>query len=303
MYNLVSDYSKTRVQIEMSHKGIGILQFWGSLCFLWFCTADMCSWTGSCVFGSGLVRDPLSGPVQQVRLRCSAGSVRWLFPCLALRLLLNPNVASSRPAALCIKATRASRGAAVYVERAGELELLMEDGGRPEQVHCISTDGAQGAAVFLQANPQSDYRRRAVGFRYELLQEKSTTSRAACRPCNDSEILQAICSSDFVVRGSIRNVSHHPERQTSVIEVVEAQVYRQRSGVFEREPVVSGHWHGHIRTPLQCHVKAGPGQFLFTGDEHFGEALLSCAPRFRDFIKLYHSASASQNIPCDFSIH
>ncbi|XP_072550146.1 meteorin-like protein [Salminus brasiliensis] len=282
----------------MSRRGSGLLRFLQTLCLLSCCTADMCSWSGS-----GLVREPLSGPVQQVRLRCSAGSVRWLFPRLALRLLLKPNVASSRPAALCIKATRASRGAAVYVERGGELQLLMEDGERPEQVHCISTDGAQGAAVFLQANPQSDIRRRAVGFRYELLQEKSTASRAACRPCNDSELLQAICTSDFVVRGSIRNVSHHPERQTSVIEVEEAQVYRQRSGVFEREPVISGQWHGHIHTPLQCHVKAGPGQFLFTGAEHFGEAWLSCAPRFKDFVELYHSAREAQHIPCDFPLH
>ena len=127
------------------------------------------------------MRDPLSGPVQQASLRCSAGSVRWLFPRLALRLLLKPNVASARPAALCIKASRASRGATVYAERAGELQLLMEDGERPEQVHCVRTDGARGAAIFLQANPQSEFRRRAVSFRYELLQEKSIASKGKNR--------------------------------------------------------------------------------------------------------------------------
>ncbi|XP_036446385.1 meteorin-like protein [Colossoma macropomum] len=281
----------------MSLKGGGLLQFIQTVCFLSCCSADVCSWSGS-----GLVRDPLSGPVQQVSLRCSAGSVRWLFPRLALRLLLKPNVASARPAALCIKASRASRGAAVYAERAGELQLLVEDGELPEQVHCVRTDGVQGAAIFLQANPQSDFRRRAVSFRYELLQEKSIASKAACRPCNDSEILQAICTSDFVIRGSIRNVSHHPERQTSVIEVEEARVYRQRSSIFEREPIMSGHWHGHIHTPLQCHVKAGAGQFLFTGAEHFGEAWLSCAPRFKDFEELYYLARAAQHITCEFPI-
>ncbi|KAK1799293.1 hypothetical protein P4O66_007528, partial [Electrophorus voltai] len=131
----------------------------------------------------------------------------------------------------------------------------------------------------------------------------SSALTASCRPCNDSEILQAICSSDFVVLGCIRNVSHDPEQQMSVIEVEEARVYRQRSGVFERDPVLSGgHWHGHIHTLLQCQVRAGAGQFLFTGTEHFGEAWLSCAPRFKDFQTLYHSARVAQKIPCDFSL-
>ncbi|KAI4896789.1 hypothetical protein NFI96_026701 [Prochilodus magdalenae] len=281
----------------MSLKAGGFLHFMQIVCFVSCCTADVCNWSGS-----GLVRDPLSGPVQQASLRCSAGSVRWLFPRLALRLLLKPNVASARPAALCIKASRASRGATVYAERAGELQLLMEDGERPEQVHCVRTDGARGAAIFLQANPQSEFRRRAVSFRYELLQEKSIASKAACRPCNDSEILQAICTSDFVVRGSIRNVSHVPERQMSVIEVEEARVYRQRSGIFERELATSGQWHGHIHTPLQCQVKAGAGQFLFTGIEHFGEGWLTCAPRFKDFEELYHLARAAQHITCEFPV-
>lgn len=111
-----------------------------------------------------------------------------------------------------------------------------------------------------------------------------------------------IISVPLVVRGSIRNVSHDPEQQTSVIEVEEAHVYRQRSVIFEREPVISGHWQGLVRTPLQCHVKAGAGQFLFTGAEHFGEAWLSCAPRFKDFEELYHSARAAQGMPCEFPL-
>ncbi|XP_066498955.1 meteorin-like protein [Hoplias malabaricus] len=282
----------------MSVRGSGLLQVLHTLCFFSCCAADVCNWSGS-----GLVRDPLSGPVQQVSLRCSAGSVRWLFPRLALRLLLKPNVASSRPAALCIKVSRASRGAAVFVERAGQLQLLAEDGEQLERVRCVRTDGAHGATIFIQANPQSDLRPRVVGLRYELLQGKTSPSKAACRPCDDSEMLQAICTSDFVVRGSIRNVSHDPERQRSVIEVEEAWVYRQRIGVFEREPVFSGRWHGLIHTPLQCHVKAGAGQFLFTGTEHFSEAWLSCAPRFKNFEELYHSARAAQNIPCEFPIN
>lgn len=105
-----------------------------------------------------------------------------------------------------------------------------------------------------------------------------------------------------VVRGAIGNVSHDSEQKTSVVEVHKGRVYRQRSGVFEREPDLSGSWHGHIHTLLQCGVKAGAGQFLFTGAELFGEAWLGCAPRFKDFQTLYHSAKRAHQMPCDFSI-
>ncbi|MCI4385123.1 hypothetical protein PGIGA_G00046740 [Pangasianodon gigas] len=289
----------------MSPRGSWLLQHLHTLCFLTSCTADLCNWRGSGLVGSREV----SGSVQQVRLRCSAGSVTWFSPRHALRVVLQPNVWSARHAAVCVKALRGFRGAAVYVELTASLELLLQDGESPEQVRCFRPHKAQSAAIFLQASPQSHAGPSVVGFRYELLRENSSatevqtnTLQAACRPCNDLEILKAICNSDFVVRGSIRNVSHDSERQTSVVEVQNGRVYRQRSGVFEREPDVSGSWHGHIHTLLQCGVKAGAGQFLFTGAELFGEAWLGCAPRFKDFQALYHSAKRVHQMPCDFSI-
>ncbi|XP_060758584.1 meteorin-like protein [Neoarius graeffei] len=271
--------------------------------FLASCT-DLCNWRGS-----GQVGSPLSGSVRHVRLRCSAGSITWFSPRHALRVVLQPNVWSARRAAVCVKALRGFHGAAVYVERAESLDLLLHDGESPEQVRCFRAHKAHSAAIFLQASPQSDAGPSVVGFRYEVLRKNSSatevhtsTIQAACRPCNDFEILKAICSSDFVVRGSIRNVSHDSERQTSVVEVYKGRVYRQRSGVFEREPDLSGSWHGHIHTLLQCGVKAGSGQFLFTGAELFGEAWLGCAPRFKNFQTLYHSAKRVHQMPCDFSI-
>ncbi|XP_076853640.1 meteorin-like protein [Brachyhypopomus gauderio] len=288
----------------MSPRGRDFFQYLQTLCFLSSCTADLCNWSGS-----GLVREPFLGSVQQVRLRCSEGSVRWFYPSQALRVVLEPNLSTVRPTAVCIKLFRGFRGAAVYVERSGVLDLVMADDKHPEQVHCFRADWPQSPAVFLLANPQSDVERRVVGFRYELRKKspavkgRRAMTQAACGPCDDSEVLQAICTSDFVIRGCIRNVSHDPEQQMSVIEVEEARVYRQRSGVFEREPVLSGgHWHGHVHTLLQCQVRAGPGLFLFTGAEHFGQAWLGCAPRFRDFQALYHSARAAQKIPCDFPL-
>ncbi|XP_008286153.1 meteorin-like protein [Stegastes partitus] len=265
------------------------------------CAADLCNWTGS-----GFAAAVDSRIVLQVRLRCTEGSVRWLYPGQALRVVLEPNLSSSRRTTVCIKPSPSFGGASVFVERAGQLELLVPDGGRPDrQVFCFRADGPHRPALYLQAGPQSDgaWSRRTMGFRYELLANRSELShgglRASCRPCNDTELLMAVCNSDFVVRGHIRNVSHDARRQTSLVEVSAGRVYWQRSGVFEQQQA-SPSWRGHIHTLLQCHVKPGDGEFLFTGSEHFGEAWLGCAPRYKDFLSVYHDARTARRNSCDF---
>lgn len=111
-----------------------------------------------------------------------------------------------------------------------------------------------------------------------------------------------------VVRGCIKNVTHNSERQTSLVEVAAVRVYWQRSGVFEQQaaapvsPRSVPSWRGHIHTLLQCHVKPGDGEFLFTGSEHFGEAWLGCAPRYKDFLSVYQTAWAARRNSCDFPL-
>ncbi|XP_063074639.1 meteorin-like protein [Engraulis encrasicolus] len=257
---------------------------------------------------SGLVRDSNLRAVQQVRLQCTEGSVEWIYPSRALRVVLEP-VHRARHTTVCIKPFRGFQGASLFIEHAGELDLLMADDERSEQVHCYRPDGRHKSALFIQANPQGDISRRTVGFHYEFLRKRSSVARlrrppqTACQPCNNTELLLAICNSDFVIRGSILNVSHDAVRQMSVVEVQGGRVYRQRSGVFEREegPHTTS-WRGYIHTLLACHVRPGDGLFLFTGSEHFGEAWLGCAPRFRDFLVLYHRAMRDGQNPCDFPL-
>jgi len=111
-----------------------------------------------------------------------------------------------------------------------------------------------------------------------------------------------------VVRGYINNVSHDSVRQTSLVEVSAERVYWQRSGVFEQQAAASRSspsalpWRGHILTLMQCHVKPGDGEFLFTGSEHFGEAWLGCAPRYKDFLSVYQTAWAARQNSCDFPL-
>ncbi|KAK2833506.1 hypothetical protein Q5P01_017395 [Channa striata] len=273
--------------------------------------ADLCNWTGS-----GFAAGVDLRIVLQVRLRCTEGLVRWVFPGQALRVVLEPNLSSARRTTVCIKPSPSFRGASVFIERAGELELLVTDGWRPQQVFCFRADGAHRPAIYLQASPESDgqWSRRTVGFQYEQLGNRSVAPgvghsglQASCRPCNDTELLMAVCNSDFVVRGYIKNVSHSDERQTSLVEVSAVRVYWQRSGVFEHRAdpgsaQSTSSWHGHVHTLLQCHVKPGDGEFLFTGSEHFGEAWLGCAPRYKDFLSVYKTARAARQNSCDFPL-
>ncbi|XP_061311362.1 meteorin-like protein isoform X2 [Pezoporus flaviventris] len=262
---------------------------------------------------SGLSWEPRSRAVEQVHLRCTEGSLEWMYPARALRVVLEPNLSSARHTTVCIKPASDFQGASIYVERAGQLHLVVSEaeGAQPHHVSCFSAHTPRRVALFLQASPQRDISRRMASFQYELLSNQSAASpdfkkmalvEAMCRPCDNMELLMAICSSDFVVKGSIRNVSHDSENHMSQVDVSVHKVYRQKNRIFQQDEA-SGEWRGPIRTLLQCKVKKGGGDFLFTGNEHFGEAWLGCAPRFKDFMFIYWAARERGANPCEFQLN
>ncbi|KAG2455731.1 meteorin [Polypterus senegalus] len=277
---------------------------------------DQCSWRGS-----GLSQQP--GSVEQIALHCAEGSLDWLYPKGALRLSLSPRLPSgavgpggagrsSEHITACIKPAETFRGAQIYLERDGILELLVPDrldGPRPPRVHCFSRQPGEKVALFLQATPHQDISRRIAAFRYELRGHWNTRLsvdtdtvhyEGACRPCNDSEVLMAVCTSDFVVRGNIRSVSNDIDLHVSIIRVSASRIFRQKYALFSNGGRLSKS--GDIRTLLQCGVKPGPGSFLFTGRVHFGEAWLGCAPRFKDFRQAYEDARDARELPCELAL-
>uniref|UniRef100_A0A3Q2HN85 Meteorin-like protein n=1 Tax=Equus caballus TaxID=9796 RepID=A0A3Q2HN85_HORSE len=276
-------------------------------------SSDLCSWKGS-----GLTHEAHRKEVEQVYLRCAAGAVEWMYPTGALIVNLRPNTfLPSRRLTLCIKPLRDSSGANIYLEKTGELKLLVRDGDRGlGQVRCFDFD--QGG-LFVEATPQQDISRRTTGFQYELTSRRVGSDlhalSAPCRPCSDAEVLLAVCTSDFenliclcggtspgqphaFVRGSIQDVTHEPEQQESAIHLHVSRLYRQKSRVFQPTPEGSG-WRGRITTLLECGVRPGHGEFLFTGHMHFGEARLGCAPRFKDFQRMYRDAEETGLNPCE----
>lgn len=100
-------------------------------------------------------------------LRCSAGSVEWIYPTGALIVNLRPNTfAPSRHLTLCIKPLPDSSGANIYLEKTGELQLLVRDGEPgPGRARCF---GLERGGLFVEATPQQGIGRRSAGFQYEL---------------------------------------------------------------------------------------------------------------------------------------
>ncbi|XP_029108477.1 meteorin-like protein [Scleropages formosus] len=253
-------------------------------------SSDQCSWRGS-----GLTHESHARDVEQVYLRCSQGSLEWLYPTGAVIVNLRPNVAPPPGGRLsvCVRPEADSRGSNVYLERAGELRLLLSEGDQAlRKVTCFSF---QEGALFIEALPQHDISRKVTAFQYELVNDRPA-QRVPCQPCSDADVLLAVCTSDFAARGTIQGVKEGAEH-TSVT-VVLSQLYRQKSRVFAAGGGRVRRWTGRVLMPLQCRVRPGEGEFLFTGSVHFGEAWLGCAPRYRDFLRLYQEALKQGANPC-----
>ncbi|XP_033895683.1 meteorin-like protein [Acipenser ruthenus] len=260
-------------------------------------SSDQCSWRGS-----GLTHESHTRDVEQVYLRCSEGNLEWLYPTGALIVNLRPNTltAAYKYLTVCIKPLKDSKGANIYLEKSGDLKLLIrEQDYSPNQVYCYGMDEG---SLFIEATLQQDISRKITAFQYELVNQRPGsdlhTLSAPCRPCSDTEILLAVCTSDFAARGTIRGVTHDSELRESTIGVSVSKLYRQKSKIF-RTAGKSRRWLGQIRTPLECGVNPGNGDFLFTGSMHFGEARLGCAPRFKDFQKIYKEARDKGQNPCE----
>ncbi|XP_054616164.1 meteorin-like protein isoform X2 [Dunckerocampus dactyliophorus] len=258
-------------------------------------SSDQCSWKGSGLTHEGHTRD-----VEQVYLRCSQGSLEWLYPTGAIIVNLRPNTLSPAASRLsvCIKPSADSSGTNIYLDLNGRLRLLLREQDQARgKIHCF---GIQEGALFIEAVPRTDISRRITAFQYELISNmqgvEEPSLAAPCQPCSDAEVLLAVCTKDFVARGSIKQVAQ--EEECSSVSVDISRLYRQKIHVFVSGGPRVRRWSGHIKMPLQCGVKPGEGEFLFTGTVRFGEAWMGCAPRYKDFVRLYRQALRQGTNPC-----
>ncbi|XP_061844107.2 meteorin-like protein [Nerophis lumbriciformis] len=267
-------------------------------------SSDECSWRGS-----GLSHESHRRDVEQVYLRCSQGSMEWLYPTGAIIVNLRPNTEPSpghmEGLHVCIKPLPHSQGSHLYLDRAGDLKLLMAESEQPEgSVRCFShADGA----LFVEAVPQADISRRITAFQYELVPSQSPKAHlfthllpgfVTCEPCSDEEVLLAVCTSDFAGRGLFQGVLLSTDKHSQVASVSLSRLYHQKSAVFAAGGAKVRRWTGRVNVPSQCGIPPGKDDYLLTGSVHFGEAWLGCAPRYKDFLRLYVEAQRAGRNPC-----
>uniref|UniRef100_A0A8C8RJB9 Meteorin, glial cell differentiation regulator n=1 Tax=Pelusios castaneus TaxID=367368 RepID=A0A8C8RJB9_9SAUR len=260
---------------------------------------------------SGLSQE--SGSVEQISLHCAEGSLEWLYPAGALRLSLSPRLPMSmaykgkspRQVIACIKPSSSFGGAQIYLERDGILKLLLSEAevSLHSKVRCFSWLPKKKVALFLQSTLHQDISRRIAAFRYEPVYsgQQGLHSSTLVASCGPEVIVSVLPLFPLVIRGNIRTVSNDVEMQESIINVSATRIHRQKFTLFQ--PLgKSSKPMGSIRTLLRCGVKPGPGSFLFTGWLHFGEAWLSCAPRYKDFRRIYEDARQAHENPCEVSL-
>jgi len=211
-------------------------------------SADGCDWTGSGLEENGSEE----GGVRPVYLRCSQGSVTWLYPRGALRVLLRYGT-KGKEFQGCLKLAGDYSGANIYVERHRSLELLSSgltaQLQRPQDKmkrHCFESRNGQ-VALFLEADPSGaladPLRRQTATFHYDLqlqsiVDADDTHPNALpdpwqeCRPCSVKETLELFCSSDFVARGSISSIYNDIQLERTLMTVRASRVIRQASSVF-----------------------------------------------------------------------
>lgn len=266
-------------------------------------SSDQCSWKGS-----GLAHEGHTREVEQVYLRCSRGSLEWLYPTGAIIVNLRPNTMSQAAQRLtvCIKPFVHSRGSNIYLDKASQLRLLLtEDQQALGHVHCF---GIQEGALFIEAIPYRDISRRITAFQYELVSARQAPSTGPCQSCSNEEVLMAVCTSDFVARGSVHRVEEEEDLRQLSVTVTLSWLYRQKSNVFVPGGGRAKRWTGRVKMPSRCRVDFTQGttkgdEFLLTGTIRFGEAWLGCAWRYTDFLIVYRTAVEQRTNPCHVDTH
>ncbi|KAK7930186.1 hypothetical protein WMY93_006581 [Mugilogobius chulae] len=269
-------------------------------------SSDQCNWRGS-----GLSHEPHLRDVEQVYLRCSQGSLEWLYPTGAIIINLRPNseLLSRHKTDIqaCIKPRTNSKGSHIYLEQVGELKLLLTEEQQAQgAVHCFRiTEGA----LYVEAAAHSDISRRITAFQYELMtshpQVHMFTSvhqePVPCKPCSDEEVLMAVCTSDFVGVGVFHSTATGNDA-SAVAVVALSQLLRQKSSLFVWAGGRGRSWTGRVRVPIQCRLEPQRDQYLLTGSVHFGEVWLGCAPRYTHFMDLYERAYEEGTNPCEINV-
>ncbi|KAI1291806.1 Meteorin-like protein [Halotydeus destructor] len=243
--------------------------------------SDSCDWEGS-----GLYQKSADRVVVPVYLRCSQGTVRWLYPTSALQITLRYG-SHSGDFRGCIKVSRnVTSSVRVYVD--GLRESLhkvysVDDGQSPDLLRCfVSTKGQVSLYIEAEEHKHNIVKHELFQFSYHLqpVHSKKALNDEAdeCRPCSDYEIHTAYCVSDFVIRGTISSMFNNKALQMTELSIKASEIKRDLMPTSANSTALAGK-HAVLYRPMKCHSKAGlHSEFLFIGHWVLGSPVIKCAP-------------------------
>lgn len=250
--------------------------------------------------------------IYSVRTRCTTGSIEWNGAYGAIRLEVRPYanhdyrfcfvVDSQHTVTQVSQETPQTRKANYRLQQEEEWSLRMSSvvvaARGKSQEHCIvgrtsSTGSAEPVLLYVEVERTTEFTGIPV-VTVQYVVEKVTDSSLLydpmeeCRACTDEEVLEAYCTSDFVAVGSMLGAQHEEEGDHTNIQVAVVQLIHQSAqlDLFTRVRRSDRHLTGTIHAPRKCGVKAGKGDFLFTGRLRLGKPVLRCAPYFDQWQKI-----------------
>ncbi|KAI5651742.1 meteorin-like protein [Phthorimaea operculella] len=302
---------------------------------------DQCDWTGS-----GLT-SPSERGVTPVYLRCREGGVSWLYPRGALRLLFRPPLPGvERDFKVCIRVIRRPDPpdlfhtlqindtevverfpARLFVEGKHKLvPLYAPDDGDPRELRCFHSRRGR-AALYVEAEPEEGPKRRVATFKYEarpLVRRHYDPATADCRPCSESELELAFCTSDLVSRGMFVGSEQRSDLDSTQLTLKLTKLIRATAADDGRDAVEDSEndeyyrydvdnslttthhnhrrhtrsLHAHVHVHSSCGAAAGAGEFLVMARRRLGRYSLVCAPRLEDWVELVKRRDADGSAHC-----
>ncbi|CAH2037702.1 unnamed protein product, partial [Iphiclides podalirius] len=280
--------------------------------------------------------------VTPVYLRCREGTVSWMYPRGALRLLLRPPLpAAERDFNVCLRVIRrpdppeffhdlqynhtekaARFPARIFVEGARKLvPLYAPDDGDPRELRCFRSRRGR-AALYVEADPEEGPSRRVATFKYEarpLNTRHYDPATADCRPCSDSELELAFCTSDLVSRVMIVGSEEREDLDSTQLTLRLTKVLRATGGELNADELEhDGNYyayqvdndiaseareesrtlHAHVHVWSGCGAAAGAGEFVAMARRRLGRLALVCAPRTHQWRRLAEARANAHDAHC-----
>ncbi|KAL3876682.1 hypothetical protein ACJMK2_034486 [Sinanodonta woodiana] len=272
--------------------------------------------TGTCNGCDCAVRENPREPagVRTIKLQCQEGQIMWYDLYGAVRIIVQPRFSGDfrfcftvnsgyilvKISKEIIPSTKTPETQLGY-ENSGELQTVLTTRGILTE-YCITS--SENLILYLE--PEKVRHPLAVP-KVSMLYDIEKIPRnehdlflEECRPCSEDEILKAYCSSDFVVVGSMSELTQNRERQMLEIHADISQIVRQKGSLFNRADRKSKNLQGIISVPAHCGVVYGSGTFLFTGRIKLGQMRLGCAPYFEKWLEIVEKAEAEGRLMCSY---